>query len=124
MNWIKFIIIVLAKSLYICYNFCYNLGYIKQNYIWIEELLKGLDRKNADITFSLHLFDRKEYWNLDLDNIKETVRNGKIFIYKCEKPNKICFKNYYGKENITYNVIARYHKKHIEVVTAWPNKGR
>ena len=92
--------------------------------MWREELAKQLDRKKAEITFDPHLFDRKEYWNLDLDKIQETVRNGKIFEEKCEQPNKLCFKRYFGKENVAYIVIVRYHKNFIEVKTAWPAKGR
>ena len=92
--------------------------------MWIEDLIKRLNRKKAKITFDPHLFDRKEYWNLDLDKIEETVRTGKIFEKKCEKPNKICFKRYFGKENITYTVIVRYHNDFIEVKTVWPKKGR
>ena len=92
--------------------------------MWIEDLTRKLNRKKAEITFSPHLFDRKEYWNLDLDKIEETVRNGAIFEEKCELPNKICFKRYFGKENITYTVIVRYHNNFIEVKTAWPKKGR
>jgi len=92
--------------------------------MWKEELIKTLDRKKATITFDSHLFDRKEYWNLDLDKIEETVRIGSIFEEKCEMPNKLCFQRHFGKENITYTVIARYHKDFIEVKTAWPKKGR
>lgn len=92
--------------------------------MWTEELEIGLDRKKAEITFDPHLFDRKEYWDLDLDKIEETVRTGKIFIEKCEEPNKLCLKRYFGKENITYTIIVRYHKNFIEVKTAWPTKGR
>ena len=92
--------------------------------MWIEEIMKQLNRNKAEITFDPHLFDRKEYWNLDLDKIEETVRTGKIFEQKCEKPNKLCFERYYGKENITYTVIVRYHKNFIEVKTAWPKKGK
>ena len=92
--------------------------------MWKEELAKNLDRKKAEITFDPHLFNRKEYWNLDLDKIEETVRTGKIFEEKCEHPNKLCFERYFGKENITYTVIVRYHKNFIEVKTAWPKKGR
>ena len=92
--------------------------------MWIEYLAKRLDRKKAEITFSLHLFKRKDYWNLDINKIEETVRIGKIFYQKCEKPNKICFKRYFEKENITYTVIVRYYKHFIEVKTAWPKKGR
>ena len=92
--------------------------------MWIEDLTRKLNRKKAEITFSPHLFDREEYWNLDLDKIEETVRNGKIFEEKCELPNKLCFTRYFGKENITYVVITRYHDNFIEVKTAWPKKGR
>ena len=92
--------------------------------MWKEELAKNLARKKAKITFDPHLFDRKEYWNLDLDKIEETARTGKVLESKCEAPNKICFQRYYGKENITYTVIVRYHNDFIEVKTAWPKKGR
>ena len=92
--------------------------------MWIEEIIKRLNRRNAEITFNPHLFDRKEYWNLDLDKVEETIKTGKIFVKKCEEPNKICFKRYFGKENITYTVIVRYHNDFIEVKTAWPKKGR
>ena len=92
--------------------------------MWIEDLTEKLDRKKAEITFSPHLFDRKEYWNLDLDKVEETVRSGKIFEEKCEAPNKLCFKRYFGKENITYTVIVGYHEDFIEVRTTWPKKGR
>ena len=92
--------------------------------MWKEELTKRLDRRIAEITFDPHLFDRKEYWNLDLDKIEETVRTGNILDKKCEKPNKICFERYFGKESITYTVIVRYHKNFIEVKTAWPKKGK
>ena len=92
--------------------------------MWIEELEGKLDRKKAEVTFDPHLFDRNEYWNLDLNKIEETVRTGKIFQEKCEKPNKICIKRYFGKENITYTIIVRYHKDFIEVKTVWPTKGK
>lgn len=92
--------------------------------MWIEELNIKLDRRKVEITFDPHLFDRKEYWNLDLDKIEETVRTGEIFEEKCEQPNKLCFKRYFGKENTTYIVIVRYYKNFIEVKTAWPTKGR
>ncbi len=92
--------------------------------MWVEELEGKIDRRNAKITFNPHLFDRKDYWNLDLDKVEETVKTGRIFHEKCEEPNKICFKRYFGKENTTYTVIVRYHKELIEVKTIWPTKGR
>tara|TARA_B100000315_G_scaffold28857_1_gene24558 strand:- start:294 stop:572 length:279 start_codon:yes stop_codon:yes gene_type:complete len=92
--------------------------------MWFEDLFKKLNRKNAEITFNPHLFDRKEYWNLDLDKVKETVRTGNVFEDKCEKPNKVCFRRYFGKENITYIVVVRFYEHFIEVKTVWPKKGR
>ena len=92
--------------------------------MWVDDLADTINRKKIEVTFSPHLFDRKEYWNLDLNKVEETVRTGKIFEKKCEIPNKICFKRYFGKENITYTVIARCYKNFIEVGTAWPKKGK
>lgn len=92
--------------------------------MWIQNLDKRLNRKKVYVTFHPHLFDRLDYWNLELDKVEKTVRNGKIFEKKCEEPNKLCFRRYFGKENITYTVIVRYHKNFIEVKTVWPKKGR
>ena len=108
------------KSFNISYNLSYNSGLI----CWKKALTKKIDRRKVEITFSPHLFHRKDYWNLDLDKLEETVRTGKIFEEKCEKPNKMCFRRYFGKENIAYTVIVRYHKDFIEVKTAWLKKGK
>ena len=78
--------------------------------MWIEELMIRLNKKNVEITFDPHLFDRKECRNLDLDKVEETVRNGKVHEIKCEKPNKICF--------------TRFYKNFIEVKTTWLKQGR
>ncbi len=96
-----------AKSLNKGYNLSYN-----------------INRRKSSITFDPHLFDRKEYWNLDLDRIEETVRTGKILDKKCEGPNKISFERYFGKENCTYTLVVRYHKDFIEVKTVWRRKGK
>lgn len=92
--------------------------------MWLDDLFIQLDRKKAEITFSPHLFRRKQYHNLDLDKIEETIREGTPFIDKCQEPNKICFQKYFGKENSTYIIIVRYHHEFIEVKTAWLKKGR
>lgn len=94
------------------------------NCVWIEGLLEKLDRKEAEVTFDPHMFDISEYRNLDLDKVEETVRTGGVVASKCEEPNKLCFERYFGKENKTYTVIARFHEHFIEVKTAWPRKGR
>ena len=92
--------------------------------MWIDDLIIKLNRRKAEITFDPHVFDRREYWNLNLDKVEETVRTGKVSEGKCEMPNKICFKRYFGKEKSTYIVIVRYHNNFIEVKTAWPKKGK
>ena len=92
--------------------------------MWEEELLNRLDRAKSEVTFDPHVFDRAVYWNLNLDNVEETVRTGTIFGEKCEEPNKLCFKRFFGKENMTYTVIVRYHQDFIEVKTVWSNKGK
>ena len=65
------------KHLNMSYNSCYNSNI---NYIQLEKLISKLDRRKAEITFNPHLFDRKEYWNLDLDKIEETIKTGKILL--------------------------------------------
>ena len=92
--------------------------------MWIDDALKALNRKKCLITFSRHLFDRQDYWSLELDKIEETIRSGKIFHEKCEEPDKICFQRYFGKEKLTYVAIIRIHDNFIEVKTAWPRKGK
>ena len=99
------------------YNFDYNDS-------WIEGLLGKLDRKKVEVTFSPHLFDRIKYHNLDIDKVEEAVRTGNIVSGKCEGPNKLCFTRYFGKENVTYAVIAIFHESFIEVRTVWPREGR
>ena len=91
---------------------------------WIEELLGKLDRRTTEVTFDPHVFDRVDYHDLDIDKVEETVRTGRIIAIKCEAPNKLCFERYFGKENITYTIIARFHEEFIEVKTAWPRNGR
>ncbi len=92
--------------------------------MWISKLLDSVDRKDVEITFDPHVFDRKEYRNLDLDKIENTVRSGIISENKCEEPNKLCFVKYFGKEGITYVVIVRCHENFVEVKTVWSRKGR
>ena len=70
--------------------------------MWFKVLLEQVDRKTVPITFDPHVFDRTEYWALDLTKVEETIRTGNIDDEKCESPNKICFMRYFGKENLTY----------------------
>jgi hypothetical protein len=110
---------VKTKDLY--YNTSYN---INNNQIGIDEVCKKLNKKCTEIMFCPHLFDRMESRNFDLDKVEETIRTGEIVYIKCILPDKICFRRYYGKENMTYTVIALFHCDFIEVKTAWAQKGR
>ena len=100
-----------------CLNSSYN-----PSYNWISFLL--LRRKIINITYSANAIERNECWGLDLDKVEETIRIGRIDYEKSERPEKACFKRYYGKENITYVVITKFYSEHIEVKTLWAIKGR
>ncbi len=91
---------------------------------WITNLFTNLDRNSLEITFNEHVFKRVCDRNFDLDKVEETVRKGRLWLKKCEYPDKLCFVNYYGKENTTYVVIALVKKYSWEVVTAWLRSGR
>ena len=92
--------------------------------MWIADLTRGLDRRKAPITFDPHVFDRRDCRSLNLARIEETIRTGSIVERTCEEPDKLCFRRHFGKENVTYVVITRFHHKFIEVKTAWKRKGR
>jgi hypothetical protein len=79
--------------------------------------------KNVRIKYLPHLFERIDYWNLDINLIEETIKQGKIYLKKCENPNKVCFVKYFGKINTTYFVITILYPNFVEVITAWQKKG-
>jgi hypothetical protein len=91
------------------------------HYNWIADLLA---KRNGGIIFSKHLLDKQVYWHLDLDKVEETVKTGSVAEDKCGMPCKICFERYFGKENITYVVIAWFEEDYIEVKTEWSREGR
>lgn len=92
---------------------------------WILELVKSLNRKNADIAIGLHALKDKNLDFDDLDLTKEIVRSGRIFERKStERKKRICFKKYYKKEGKTYFVVAEYHLDIITIVTVIKKKGK
>ncbi len=105
---------IIPKSLNISYNIRYNK----------EALLKHIldARKRLEITLNEHLTKRK-HRGLKSGNILLTVKEGKIKVGKCRLPKKVCFVRFFGKENLTYYVIAIMQKDFIEVITAWTKKG-
>ena len=92
--------------------------------MWIEELLAGVNRRTVRMTFNPHLILRESHRNLDLDRVEETVRTGKTNEDKSNPPAKIRFRRYYGKENLTYDVVVVVHQNYWEVMTSWKKKGR
>ena len=92
--------------------------------MWIKKLVERHNIKKVEITFNPHVLMREIDRNLDIDNIVETIRNGKIVVKKSKRPDKLCFKRYFGKENKTYFVIVVVHKNYFEVITTWLKKGR
>ncbi|MBU1626908.1 hypothetical protein KKB18_06015 [bacterium] len=70
--------------------------------MWVDFSLKSVNRKYIPITYDPHLIIREGHRNLNLDRVEETVRFGKIDYSRCERPGKICFVRYFGKENMTY----------------------
>ena len=92
--------------------------------MWIEDLLKRYNRKRVEITFNEHILKTQNKRNLDLDLVEETIRTGNIIIKKCERPNKLCSRRYFGKINESYDVILRVRDNLFEAITAWKRKGR
>lgn len=86
--------------------------------MWIEKLLVGLNRRTVRITFNPHLIMRESQRNLDLDRVEETVRTGKPNERKSTPPANICFCRYFGKENLTYEVVVVIHQNYWEVMTS------
>ncbi len=92
--------------------------------MWIEKLPAGVNRRTIRITFNPHLIVRESHRNLDLDRVEETVRTGKPNARKSTPPDRICFRRYFGKENLTYDVVVVVHQNYWEVITAWIKRGR
>ena len=92
--------------------------------MWIARLLQKYNLRKVDITFNDHIFQRAIERNLDLRKVERTITEGKIIYRLCKKPNKLCFKHYFGKENKTYIVVGRLYKYFFEVETAWAKTGR
>jgi len=92
-------------------------------YNWIRWQLNRLDRKKARIYVHEHAIEKEAYENLTVSHILETVKTGKVAINKCEYPEKICFKRYFGKEKRSCVVITRFEKRHIKAITIWQTAG-
>ena len=93
---------------------------------WYEKFLNERERLKDNFVLSFHcVVDKMSPLNLNARDVQEIVMTGKVVQDKCEKPNKIAFARYYGKElNTTYVVVTRFNPNNIKVVTLWAVKGR
>lgn len=90
---------------------------------WIIDCLEKVDRKRVEIIYSLHAANQISANFMLRDKIEETIRTGRLHLLKCEPPNKLCFRRYYGKENLTYSIVANFNPEFIEVITLWEDEG-
>ena len=91
---------------------------------WIEEILRRVDRRRFPVFFDPHDLVREAERNLDVNLVERTVRMGRPVVSKCTPPDRICFRMYMGKPNVTYEVPVKIHKEFWEVKSAWRRKGR
>jgi hypothetical protein len=80
------------------------------------------NRKEKKIRLTEHAIHRSTYWGINVEQIEETIRTGKVYPKK-SKQGKICIQKYFGKENRTCTVIVTCYKQYIEVLTTWEKKG-
>ncbi|GEM_PF-1823384 len=98
--------------------------YNNNNNEWILKQLLRLPPKQTQIAIDRHAIIEAWKDNLSEEQIIQTVQQGTLVINKCAKPNKIAFKHYFGKENITCIVISLFKQQWIQVKTTWAHTGR
>ena len=93
--------------------------------LWVIEIISKLNRNNAEILFGEHAAKDKNLNLEDIDNVVKTVRIGKIEDNKSTEENKrICFKNYFNENGVTYFVVVEYYPEFIKVITVIKKKGK
>ena len=91
---------------------------------WIEDVLRRVNRRHIPVFYDPHYLAREAERDLDVNLVERTVRLGKPVASKCTPPNRICFRMYMGKPNVTYEVPVKIHNEFWEVKSAWTRKGR
>ncbi|MEK6920571.1 MAG: hypothetical protein AABX82_01705, partial [Nanoarchaeota archaeon] len=82
--------------------------------LWIVEVLKEQNRVSVSILFGDHAAKDKNLTEDDVDCVVDTVRRGKIDVFKStEETKRVCFKNYYKEKGITYFVITEFYPSFI-----------
>lgn len=100
------------------YNKCNNLP------VWIVLELQRLPPKQTPILFERHAIIESWKEGLTEKHLIQTIKQGKILLQKCAAPNKLAFKHYFGKENVTCTVINLFENDFIRVKTTWAHTGR
>ena len=77
------------------------------------------------ITISLHCSsERMSEYGLCDEDVREAIEKGKLYLEKCERPDKLGIVYYDGKKKESIVVIAKILTDTIKVVTVWIEKGR
>ena len=93
--------------------------------VWIKEVIGRLKRSEATVLFGGHAAKDKNLTTEDVDNVVRTVRIGKVDDTKStQEKERVCFKNYFDKEGITYFVVTEYHPDFIKIITVIKKKGK
>ena len=78
-----------------------------------------------NIVLSLHcIIDKMPLFNITEDDILKVYKNGKLYMDKCEKPNKIGLSWYNGKNKKTIILIITINEGYAKVVTLWEQNGK
>lgn len=93
--------------------------------VQLQELVRRLNRKTADILFGEHAAKDKNLAVDDVENVLLTVRRGKIDEEKsAAETQRVCFKNYSKEIRETYFVVTEYYPDFIKIVTVIKKKGK
>lgn len=93
--------------------------------LWVKEVMSRLERKKAQILFSEHAAKDKNLNMEDVDNAIKTVQIGKVDEEKStQEKERICFKNYFSKNGLTYFVVTEYYPDFVKIITVVKKKGK
>jgi hypothetical protein len=90
-----------------------------------EEMYENRMKYIDDLFISVHCsIDKMPKFGIDENDIEKIYKKGKLYISKCEKPNKISISLYNGKKRTTQVIVVRFGYDHVRVVTVWEQKGK
>lgn len=78
-----------------------------------------------NVVLSVHcVVDKMPAFNLDETDIMKAYKHGKLYLEKCERPEKIAISWYDGKQRRTIVLIVNVFENYAKVVTVWEQKGK